>query len=133
GGQRLQALAHRISEVAQSFHVDDDDALQGRTALTYHQSLVELFLILGKQHAAAGVTQCPAKQLGIVVWMKTAAYATNIEDGEIDVHPFGASLCKHAGDVTLPEAGRTQSLTDIAHAHSELRPGRGLPDAVILL
>ena len=35
--ERWQALAHRIGEIAQALHVEDDDALQRRTAVAHQQ------------------------------------------------------------------------------------------------
>ena len=131
--ERLQALAHRIGEVAQALHVDDDDALQRGTAVAHQQHLVELFVVLDEQHAAARIAQRLAERFGFLLRMDAAAHAADAENAEVDMHPFRTRLGEHAGDVAGTEADRLQAHADLAHARAELRPGGRLPDAAILL
>jgi hypothetical protein len=53
--QRVEADHLRIVEVAQAFHVEDDDLPQQRQALAHLQRLVELLLVLDEQHRRARV------------------------------------------------------------------------------
>ena len=95
---------HRVGKAAQAFHVEHDDLLQRRTARTAGQELVELLLVLGKDHPGAGIIDEIFDLSRRVGRIDARGNAAGAQDAHIGKHPFRHRVGDDRGDVAGPEA-----------------------------
>jgi len=132
GEKRREALAHRVGEVAQPLHVENDDALERGAPLADLQRLVELLLVLDEEHLAQAVAQQVLDLRRRVGRVDPGRDAADPENAEIGEDPFRDGLGQDTGDLSGAKAHGTEPHPHGAGAGAERGPVHRPPDAAIL-
>jgi hypothetical protein len=131
--QRFQRHHLRVLEVAQPFHVEDDDLAQRGQPLAHLEDLVELLLVLHEHEHRRGVAE---QVLGLrrgVGRVDAVGDPARAEDAQVGEHPVAIGIGLDRGDLAGLQAERGEAHADLARRAPELLPGERAPDAEVLL
>ncbi len=130
--QFIERHDQRVVEIAEAFHVEDEDLGDAGAAPAHPDELVELLLVLDEQEARLAVVQDVVDLLGRVGRIDAVGDAAGAHGAHVGVKPFGHGLGQDRHGLAALEAELDQAHARPARALAVFAPGGGAPDAEVL-
>ncbi|MGY4299600.1 hypothetical protein ACVWXN_007695 [Bradyrhizobium sp. i1.4.4] len=124
---------HVVGEAAEALHVEHDDLLQGRTARAAGEHLVELLLVLCKDHPGPGIVDQIFDLGRCIGRIDSRGNTAGAQNPHVGMNPFRHGIGDDGGDVAGQKAGGAKRVGDLLRDLQPLAPAGRLPDAEFLL